>query len=79
MDKLKSLGIPSGPLYGRLKRGEEIVTSTGIVVCKVNITTSTHYSFGQSLTETYYLYVLCTALVLVTVVSQHCTHTSDNK
>ena len=35
MDKLKSLGIPSGPLYGRLKRGEEIVTSTGIVVCKV--------------------------------------------
>lgn len=32
VEKLRDLGIPSGPIYGRLKRGEEVTLEDGTVV-----------------------------------------------
>ena len=35
VEKLKKLGVPSGPLYGRLKKGEIIETPNGVKVREV--------------------------------------------
>ncbi|GFN32372.1 ribonuclease Z [Paenibacillus xylaniclasticus] len=36
--KLKEAGVPAGPLYGRLKAGDDIVLDDGLIVCSADVT-----------------------------------------
>ena len=40
VDKLQKIGIPPGPLYGRIKKGEAITTPSGDIVSVIGIITA---------------------------------------